>query len=125
MSEFKLRAGLLAILGFAFPSAAFAECSAAGADFDVARSDNVTYSLSITDRSTCRVTFETGGMNVFSGASILTKPRAGALSQPGGFTFIYQPKGGATGQDSFSVKVCGRNIGGNGCSIVTYAVTVR
>mgnify|MGYP002378106294 CR=1 FL=1 len=62
---------------------------------------------------------------MFTSASIVGRPQNGTLQQSGAFNFTYRAKPGFKGADSYVIKVCGNSRGRDGCSTLTYQMTVQ
>lgn len=61
----------------------------------------------------------------FTSAKVVQHPRAGRLQDADGFSFFYTPRTGPGTRDSFVIRICGKGGSGQGCSTITYQVTVQ
>jgi hypothetical protein len=113
--------GVVAAAGFVSP--AFAVCDVEGEMFYLHKND-VSKHLARTDASGCDLHFITGGGVTFRSAAIVAKPKKGDLRKIAHLEFRYRPKPGFRGSDNFSLRVCGRNQSGSGCSILHYTAQV-
>jgi len=100
-------------------SLATTNCQTQGQSFRVEQSDKVTY-RSIMNSDGCRYVYAR-----FQKAVIMKQPENGVLSQVGAFSFLYKPRPGFTGQDSYVIYICAINYRGSGCSRITYEATVE
>lgn len=100
-------------------SLATANCQTQGQGFRVEQSDKVTY-RSIMNADGCRYVYAR-----FQKAVIMKQPENGALTQIGEFSFLYKPRPGFTGQDSYLIYICAINYRGSGCSRLTYEAIVQ
>ena len=100
-------------------SLATANCQTQGQSFRVEQSDRATY-RSIMDAGVCRYVYAR-----FQKAVIMKQPENGTLSQIGEFSFLYKPKPGFKGQDSYVIYICAVNYRGSGCSRLTYEAIVQ
>lgn len=57
--------------------------------------------------------------------SVVKHPKSGKLAPRDGAGWSFVPNPGFAGADSFSIKICGRGRGGEGCSIMHYQVMVQ
>lgn len=106
-------------------TAAEAKCMIpAGYPFFLDQNDTVTYNP-LTDAKGCNIYFRAGGAVEFTSASIVSPAKNGKFTQTGAFNFQYAPKVGFKGQDTYSVKVCGKTLAGSGCSTINYQTTVE
>lgn len=100
-------------------SLATANCQTQGQGFRVEQSDKVTY-RSIMNSDGCRYVYAR-----FQKAVVMKQPENGTLSQIGEFSFLYKPKPGFRGQDSYVIYICAVNYRGSGCSRLTYEAIVQ
>lgn len=107
---------LLACTGAA---SATANCQTQGQSFRVEQSDRITY-RSVMNADGCRYVYAR-----FNKAVIMKPPENGSLSQVGEFSFLYKPKPGFKGQDSYVIYICAVNYRGSGCSRLTYEAIVQ
>ncbi|HEV2508561.1 Ig-like domain-containing protein [Bosea sp. (in: a-proteobacteria)] len=117
-----LRSSLLAtglLLASTGASLATADCQTRGPPFRVEQSDKATY-RSIMNADGCRYVYAR-----FQKAVIMQQPENGTLSQVGEFSFLYKPKAGFKGQDSYVIYICAINYRGSGCSRLTYEAIVQ
>ena len=105
-------------------SSAQAACSTARFSFFPAQNDHVTASTD-SDSKGCTHRYRAGSTSVFTEASIVATPKHGSLVKTENFGFKYTPTAGFTGTDVYSIKVCGKNIQGSGCSTITYETVVK
>ncbi|WP_146170146.1 hypothetical protein [Bosea sp. 124] len=85
------------------------------------------------DRDGCRYSYALDrngynhrlGQSVLEKSEIMSSPKNGSLAQIGQFSFFYKPKPNFIGKDNFVIYVCGTNLGGKGCSRLSYDVTVK
>lgn len=102
-----------------------AKCSPpAGYPFFVDQNDTVTY-VQTADAKGCGHNFRSGGETIFTGASIIAPAKNGKFVQTGSFNFGYTPKAGFKGLDTYSVRLCGTNRRGSGCSTINYQTTIE
>lgn len=100
-------------------SLATANCQTRGPPFRVEQSDKATY-RSTMNADGCRYVYAR-----FQKAVIMKQPDSGTLSQIGEFSFLYKPKPGFKGQDSYVIYICAINYRGSGCSRLTYEAIVQ
>lgn len=74
----------------------------------------------------CTTSF-TGGFNTrYDSISVAKRAKHLTITPTSnGFGFTVRKRGAFTGQDSYTLKTCGRGAGGSGCVTITYDVTVR
>lgn len=77
------------------------------------------------DSNGCKYVYRAGGKLTLQKAVIMKGPTNGTLTHIGEFSFLYKPKPGFTGKDSYVIYVCGTNSGGSGCSRLTYEAIVQ
>ena len=53
-----------------------------------------------------------------------TPPKTGKLTKVGDFVFDFAPGDKATA-DSFTLKLCGADVKGKGCSLLRYSAKIR
>jgi hypothetical protein len=101
------------------------DCTKAGGQFHVDRSEPLTIQQTSVGGSACRNRLTAGGTTHFTGVSISSQPSHGDVKQTGDYAFEYRPHKGFKGSDSYAVEVCGTSNAGSGCSIITYETTVE
>ena len=110
---------------FSFASQAWAVCDVDGETFYLHQNDE-THHTARTDANGCDLHFISAGKTTeFSAASVAAQPKNGDLSQIAHLEFRYRPKTGFKGNDEFALRVCGRTVKGQGCSILHYTATVE
>ena len=117
-----LRSALLVIgplLASTTASLATANCQTQGPPFRVEQSDRATY-RSTMNADGCRYVYAR-----FQQAVVMKQPENGTLSQIGEFSFLYKPRPGFKGQDSYVIYICAINYRGSGCSRLTYEAIVQ
>ena len=124
MFSIMMRMSLCFVACVGSANAAMAECSISPFRFFPSQNDSVSASV-ITDGASCSHRFSAGGTLSFDKASIASRPAHGDLSQQGNFVFVYKPKKGHKGPDSYSIKVCGKSGSGSGCSVITFNASVQ
>lgn len=67
----------------------------------------------------------TRGTYELTALSVAKHPKSGKLAPRDGAGWSFVPNPGFAGADSFSIKICGRGRGGEGCSVMHYQVTVQ
>lgn len=118
----KLRSAPLAIiplLASTTMSLATANCQTQGQAFRVEQSDRVAF-RSTMDGEGCRYVYAR-----FQKAVIMKQPENGSLTQVGEFSFLYKPRPGFTGKDSYVIYICAVNYRGSGCSRLIYEAIVQ
>jgi hypothetical protein len=82
--------------------------------------------ISIKAGSTCQATFGSVGRTVieFKRLSLVAAPGRGQIKLREGGYYIYTAPSGA-GSDSFTLRVCGKQDGKEGCADLQYSVTVN
>jgi hypothetical protein len=105
-------------------SATMAECRLIPFVFQVSQNQSVSATAVSTKGSACAMGFGAGGVSSYSSGAVVSRPSHGQAIQTSMLNFVYKPTAGFKGVDRFSVKVCGNNGGANGCSTITYDVTV-
>jgi len=75
--------------------------------------------------SDCGGTFEAGGRATFKRLYLIGGPQHGRVVLQEGGHYHYTSTAGFHGSDSFSLRVCGIEPGGEGCGNLHYAVTVE
>jgi hypothetical protein len=114
---------MLGVVGLG--SQARAACDIDGDTFYLHKNDE-THHTAKTDLNGCDLHFISAGKTTeFSNASIVTKPKNGDLIPIAHLEFRYRPKAGFKGNDEFALKVCGKTVKGEGCSILHYSATVE
>ena len=109
-------------------SAAQADCHTAPFRFALAKNDAQPVATT-TDKDGCIHRFPNSPGAIFTKADVVGKPQHGSLIVPDvsplGFWFRYAPSAGYTGADTYAVKLCGKTVGGEGCSTLNYTATVK
>jgi hypothetical protein len=92
--------------------------------FHVAWNDSIT-KRAVSD-GVCHDQYVASGRRetAFTSATLVSPPHNGTLTKTGPFAFVYRAKSGYKGQDVFTMKVCGTQAAGSGCSKITYDMTV-
>ena len=121
----KLSVAPMAIVaGVALGSApASAECISTKRPYTLS-GDTVVASDVVDSKSTCRHPQKVPPNKQLTGVTVVSPPKHGKLTQ-GGKYVIYTPAAGFTGDDSHTVKICGGDASGQGCSTVTYNTRVN
>ncbi len=112
------------IFAAGFASPASAACDVKGEIFYLHKNDTAKQTAK-TDMNGCDLHFITAGKIRFRSAAIIAKPKNGALRKIAHLEFRYRPKPGFKGDDTFSVKVCGKTPNGSGCSTLHYTATIE
>ncbi|PTW57585.1 hypothetical protein C8N35_11064 [Breoghania corrubedonensis] len=73
----------------------------------------------------CEYFFMAGGRSTFTNASVTKKAGHGRFEQIGRFRFRYTPSRGYKGEDHYAMKICGRNLMGKGCSVISFKAIVK
>lgn len=118
-----LGGALLVVTGADF-SAVLAACRTQGPGIRPSLNDKVTYTA-IMGRTGCRHFYYSSGNLMFQKAVAMKHPSNGTLTQVGEFSFLYKPKPGFSGKDSYVIYICGSSRAGSGCSRITYEATVE
>ena len=58
-------------------------------------------------------------------ASIVRKPKHGVFKKTARFQFIYTPHKKYKGKDSYSVRICGKDLQGKNCAEILIDATVK
>jgi hypothetical protein len=88
--------------------------------------DGGTYSLHIFARrdETCSISFSRQAEGVvFASVDVVNKPKFGKFSDKNTYNLFYLPPTNGD-QDSFSLRICGKDTHGTGCNTLNYTVTV-
>ena len=110
---------------FSLESRARAACEVDGDSFYLHNNDE-THHTAKSDLNGCDLHFISAGKTTeFSSASVVSKPKNGDLIPVAHLEFRYRPKAGFKGNDEFALKVCGKTVKGEGCSILHYTATVE
>lgn len=80
--------------------------------------------LSGTRAGTCRLQWTVSGLATVDKVSIVSGPRKGS-AQTSTSGAVYVPGRNFDGQDSFSLRICGNNRAGGGCSTLNVSVELR
>lgn len=67
----------------------------------------------------------TAGTVELTALAVAKHPANGKLAPRDGAGWSYRPNPGFTGNDAFSIRICGRGRAGEGCSMLHYLVTVQ
>ena len=115
-----------AVLGFiATASGAYANCQSKGGGLANYRNDTVEQRIE-TDNGTCMMTIYTDPrlIDMITNVEFLSKPAHG-VAQMKDFAVGYWAVKGYQGDDTFTIKVCGKKGSGDGCStyIVKYSMS--
>lgn len=116
--------GALLVLFGADLSTVLAACRTQGSNFRPSQNDKVTYTV-VMNAAGCRHTYRANGTFMFEKAVAMKPPANGSLTQVGEFSFLYKPRPGFLGKDSYVIYVCGSGNSGAGCSRITYEATVE
>lgn len=73
----------------------------------------------------CEYVFSTGGRTTFTSASIVRKPKHGVFKKTARFQFLYTPHRNYKGKDSYSVRICGKDLQGKNCTELIVEATVK
>lgn len=124
----KLAAGIA--LALLVPAGAFAQnvdqlCRITPVTFAFERNQVLTTTQQLTGDG-CTTSF-TGGLNVrYDSITVVRRARNLTITPTSnGFGFTVTKRGAFKGQDSYTLKTCGRGAGGSGCVTITYDVTVN
>ena len=80
----------------------------------------------ISDGGNCSIGYTSFGGVSFTSAQISKAPSSGALIQNSSFNFLYKPKKGFSGEDKFTINLCGNYEGKNaGCVNNNYTIKVE
>ena len=116
---------IFVICFFAQSSQAFAECKSQG---------NPTFRISagygmdvyrFSDGGNCSVGYKSGGGTIFTKASVKSAPTHGNIKQDKQFHFIYSPAKSFSGEDKFTINLCGSYQGKENCVDNNYTVKVQ
>ncbi len=75
--------------------------------------------------SGCEYYFRAGGRMTFTSASIVRKPKHGVFKKTARFQFLYTPHKNYKGKDSYSVRICGKDLQGKNCTELIVEATVK
>jgi hypothetical protein len=100
-------------------------CKSQGGDFQVLNNESPTRTQSVVGRARCGFSFFAKGDVELTGMTFVSHPEQGKLQQTDALTFVYQPNPGATGSDTYQVRVCGQGGGRSGCSLFTFEATLE
>jgi hypothetical protein len=109
--------------GILLAGEATAECNRSPVRY-LLRGDSVAVNLSTGKGETCNVSWRVGGKAAITSSELAVRPKNGqaAVNSSG---VLYTPKAGFAGPDAFSVKLCGSNQQGQGCSTLQFTVAVQ
>ena len=117
-------APMVLVAGVAFGSLpASADCVSAKRPYTLS-GDTVVSSDVVDGKSTCRHPQKVPPDKQLTGVSVVSQPKHGKLTQ-GGKYVVYTPAPGFAGDDSYTIKICGGDASGQGCSTVTYNTKVN
>jgi len=88
--------------------------------------DGGSYSLHLFARRNeiCSISFSRQAEGVaFSSVDVVNKPKFGKFSNKDNYNLFYSPPTNGD-QDSFSLKICGKDTHGTGCNTLNYTVTI-
>ena len=66
-----------------------------------------------------------GGASVFRSAAVTAPPTKGTVTESGTMRFRYKPSAGLKGTDRYSIRICGSDRAGAGCSTITHVITLE
>lgn len=110
----------------ALPALANADCGVTSPEL-MYLGDNATYDIALEMRPKdhCSINYVSRGDGVFfQSLSIEQAPKAGKLVKVGDFVFDFSP-GETAAADGFTLKLCGADVKGKGCSLLRYSAKVR
>jgi hypothetical protein len=116
---------IFVICFFAQSSQAFAECKSQGKNkYSIPKGFGFN-SYSISDGGNCGFGYKSGGGTALTKASIKSPPSNGNLKQDKNFHFIYSPAKSFSGEDKFTINLCGSYQGKENCVDNNYTVKVQ
>ena len=86
--------------------------------------DSVVSADVVDGKSTCRHPLKAPPDKQLTGVTVVSPAKHGKLTE-GGRYVIYTPTPGFTGDDSYTIKICGGDATGKGCSTITYNTRVN
>jgi hypothetical protein len=110
------------LLGFTASPAA-ADCRSSPIRY-LLQGDSVAVSLSGTKVGTCSASWRVGGKASITSAGLADRPKNGQATVTTN-SVNYTPKVSFAGTDAFSVKLCGSNQQGQGCSTLQFTVSLQ
>ena len=110
-------------VGILISSAAAAECRSSPVRY-LLRGDSVAVSLSGLKGEACNASWRVGGAASIASADLADRPKNGQATVTSS-NVKYTPKAGFAGTDAFSVKLCGSNRQGQGCSTLQFTVSLQ
>ena len=120
------RTGLLALMAsIAMTGAAAADCRIMSFIFHLSQNDSVSTTGVSTRGSACVTRLRSGATSVFRSAAVTASPAKGTLTEFGTMRFRYKPSAGLKGTDRYSIRVCGSDRAGSGCSTITHVITLE
>jgi hypothetical protein len=117
--------GLALMASIALTSAAAADCRIMNFIFHFSQNDSVSTTGISTRGSACVTRLRSGATSVFHSATVTVPPAKGTLTEAGTMRFRYKPRAGVTGTDQYSIRICGTNRAGSGCSTITHVITLE
>jgi len=106
-------------------SSALADCRIMSFRFYFSQNDSVSTTGVSTGGSRCRMPIRAGSSSEFTSVAVVTRPGHGSLTELRAYRFNYQPAPGFRGADQYAIRVCGKSARGEGCSTITYNITVQ
>jgi hypothetical protein len=104
---------------------AFAKCESQGnPSFNISAGFGMdVYYLS--DGGNCGLGYTSGGGTMFTKASVKSSPTHGNIKQDKQFHFVYSPAKNYSGEDKFTINLCGSYQGKESCIDNNYTVKVQ
>jgi hypothetical protein len=122
----RLKTGWLALMAsVAMTSAAAAECRIMSFIFHLSQNDSVSTTGVSTRGGACVTRLRSGSTSTFRSAAVTVPPAKGTLTEFGTMRFRYKPRTGANGTDRYSIRICGTDRAGTGCSTITHVITLE
>ena len=78
-----------------------------------------------TDGKQCLLHFASNKQTRITESKIATAPKNGSVNHTRRDGLEYTAKAGYKGDDAFAIRVCAKTGGKTGCSLISYAVTVK
>jgi hypothetical protein len=120
------RTGVLALMAsVAMTSVAAADCRIMRFTFHLSQNDSVSTTGISTGGSACVTRLWSGGASVFRSAAVTVPPTKGTVTESGTMRFRYKPSAGLKGTDRYSIRICGSDRAGSGCSTITHVITLE
>ncbi|HEX4555478.1 MAG TPA: hypothetical protein VH249_15905 [Xanthobacteraceae bacterium] len=121
-----METGTLALLAsIAMTGAAAAECRIMSFVFHLSQNDSVSTTGVSNRGGACVTRLRSGSTSTFRSAAVAVPPAKGTLTEFGTMRFRYKPSAGAKGTDRYSIRICGTDRAGSGCSTITHVITLE